>query len=122
MEGHTFDYKIFNIVEEKRAGAEMGSFALSDLIIMEGRTDQQTDKSPLYVRNLKQNKYYIIAEDWWTGMQPPPTFFKLFNKSIMGQWTAWPTNGQSFLDLRDHDQKKAKKLRCWIFRCDKAPV
>ena len=57
------DYKIFNIVEEKRAGAEMGSFSLSDLIIMEGRTDQQTDKSPVYVRNLKQNEYYIIAED-----------------------------------------------------------
>ena len=57
------DYKILNIVEEKRAGAEMGSFALSDLIIMEGRTDQQTDKSPVYVRNLKQNEYYIIAED-----------------------------------------------------------
>ena len=57
------DYKIFNIVEEKRAGAEMGSFALSDLIIMEGRTDQKTDKSPVYVQNLKQNQDYIIAED-----------------------------------------------------------
>ena len=52
----------------------MGSFALSDLIIMEGWTDQQTDKSPVYVRNLKQNEYYIIAEDWWTGTQPPPLF------------------------------------------------